>query len=98
VARARSRLATLLWLVAGAAACLLAAAALLRALDVDADAEPTRTLFDAADALSLDALSRVAPPAATATEALVVWGAAALSWLTLGWLLDRLVRPTGAEE
>jgi hypothetical protein len=93
VARTRSGLATLLWLVAGAAAVLLAVAALLRALDVDTGAEPARTVLDAADTLSLDTLSLLAPSGPTDTEALLVWGTAALVWLAVGWLLDRLVRP-----
>jgi hypothetical protein len=92
----RTRLATVLWLVAGTAAVLLAVAALLRALDVDTQAEPARTVLDAADALSLDAVSRIAPSGASDTEALLVWGAAALLWLGIGWLLDRLVRPAAS--
>ncbi len=98
MARARSRLATLLWLAAAVAAGILAVAALLRALDVDTAVEPTSTLLDLADLLSLEALSRVAPAGGTATEALVVWGAAALLWLLAGWLLDRLVRPPAGVE
>jgi hypothetical protein len=93
VARTRSGLATLLWLVAGAAAVLLAVAALLRALDVDTGAEPARTVLDTANTLSLDTLSLLAPGPPTDTEALLVWGTAALVWLGVGWLLDRLVRP-----
>ncbi len=90
--RFRSSLATLLWLAAGAAATVLAVAALLRALDVDLDEEPARTLLDAADALSLHALAQVSARP-SAVDALLVWGAVALAWLVVGWLLDRMVRP-----
>ena len=95
----RVQLARALWLVCALAALFLAVGALLIALDANQDNDLVRFVLDVADKLDLDVFSRkdgikefTGHDAAT-KNALFNWGLAAIAWLVVGRILDRIVRP-----
>ncbi len=96
----RSVAATTVWLVAVVAALVLALGALLVVLDVDRGNALVSFVVDTAARLDLGTLVAV-DPGSTAQSAhdalvrsvLVNWGTAALAYLVVGKVLDRLLRP-----
>jgi hypothetical protein len=91
--RARSRVATLLWLVAVGCALVLAVGALLVALEVDAGTEVAGWVVAGAGALDLGTLAVFHGAGAAVENRLTSWGLAALLYLLLGRIADWLVRP-----
>jgi hypothetical protein len=99
---ARIRLAQLVWLVCVLAALVLAAGALFVALKANADNSLVKLVLDTADRLDLGVFSRGADgvfhwtghsDAAATKNAIVNWGLAALVWLVVGKILERIIRP-----
>ncbi|WP_370289900.1 hypothetical protein [Nocardioides sp.] len=97
--RARRVLGRLVWGTTRVFALALAAAALVLVLDVDATASPARQLLTVADALDLGAFDLTDPvvvlgdgPPPTPATVLVCYGLAAVVWLGLGSVGERLVR------
>ena len=95
----RSRIASVVWLVAVVCALILAVAALLIALGANQDNAVVKFILDAADTLDLGVFSRTegiftfdGKDAAT-KNALVNWGIAAIAYLVVGKILDRIIRP-----
>jgi hypothetical protein len=95
----RLRLAQLVSLVTLVAALILAAGALLIALDANTDNALVEFVLDAADRLDLGVFDRengikdFTGENAETKEALLNWGLAALAWLIGGRILDRIIRP-----
>ena len=96
--RVRTLLGQLVWGAAVVAALFLAVGALLVALDANPDNALVRLVLDVADVLDLDVFSRAngvftfdGADAAT-KNALVNWGIAAVAYLVVGRLLERLIR------
>jgi uncharacterized membrane protein len=95
----RLRIAQLVWLVCVVAALVLAAGALLIALDANTDNALVEFVLDAADRLDLGVFDRengikdFTGENAETKEALLNWGLAALAWLIGGRILDRIIRP-----
>jgi hypothetical protein len=97
----RLRLAQLIWLVCVLAALVLATGALFIALgdSVDADNALVEFVLDLADELDFGVLDREAGvfdfdgKNAETKNALVNWGIAAVLWLVIGKVLDRVIRP-----
>ncbi len=98
---ARLRIAQLVWLVCVVAALILAAGALLIALDdsVNRGNDLVEFVLDAADRLDFGVFDRDSGvfgfdgKSAETKDALVNWGIAALVWLIGGKIVDRIVRP-----
>jgi len=95
----RSRLASLVWLVAVVCALFLAVGALLIALKANQDNAIVAFVLHVADRLDLGVFSREqgiftfdGKNAAT-KNALVNWGIAAIAYLVAGKVLDRIIRP-----
>jgi hypothetical protein len=95
----RSRLASLVWLVAVVCALFLAVGALLVALGANQDNAIVKFVLDVADVLDLDVFGRDTgiftfdgKDAAT-KGALVNWGIGAVAYLVVGKILDRIIRP-----
>ena len=102
VTQVRTRLAQAVWIVCVAAALFLAAGALCVALKANPDNTLVKFILDTADKLDLGVFSRgkdgVAyfkghTHAAETKNALVNWGLAAVVWLVVGRLLERIIRP-----
>jgi hypothetical protein len=101
VTRVRSGAALLVWLLAVVAAAVLAVGALLVALDLDPGNDVVSSLTDAADRLNV--LGELATfeggrSAASRHDALVrtvvvSWSVAAVLYLVVGKVADRLIRP-----
>jgi hypothetical protein len=97
----RLRLAQLVWLVCVVAALILAAGALLIALQdsVNRSNDLVQFVLDAADKIDLGVFDRddgvfsFAGKNAETKDALVNWGIAAVAWLIGGRILDRIIRP-----
>ncbi len=97
----RRRIAQVVWAVCAVAALFLAAGALCIALKANPDNALVRFIIDMADRLDLGVFSRdngVAQfsgktHAAATKNALVNWGLAAVVWLVVGRILERVIRP-----
>jgi len=95
----RSRLASLVWLVAVVCALFLAVGALLIALKANQDNAIVAFVLDVADRLDLGVFSREQGiftfdgKNAETKNALVNWGIAAIAYLVAGKVLDRIIRP-----
>jgi len=91
----RSRIASAVWLVAVGCAMVLAAGALLIALEANRSNDIVRWVLDAAG--SLDGpfwkVFEFEGPDAVVKEHLVNWGLAAVAYLVAGRILDRIIRP-----
>lgn len=91
----RNRIASAVWLVAVACAMVLAAGALLIALDANRSNDIVQWVLDAAG--SLDGpfwkVFEFEGPDAAVKEHLVNWGLAAVAYLVAGRILDRIIRP-----
>jgi hypothetical protein len=95
----RSRLATVTWLVAVTCALFLAIGALLIALKADEENSIVRSVISGAEGLdgpfSLDRGIFTFPETqdGRVKSALTNWGIAAVVYLVIGKLLDRIIRP-----
>ena len=89
----RARLATAVWLAAAACSMVLAVGALLAALRVGGGHVVVDAVRGAARTLDLGTLTSYAGEDALVRERLTSWGAAAVVYLVVGAVLDRLVRP-----
>jgi hypothetical protein len=89
----RSRIASLLWLMAVVCALFLAAGALLVALRMNQDNAVVGFVIDGAKKLDLGELKRFTGKDANVKGALVNWGIAAIAYLVAGKGLDRVIRP-----
>ncbi len=96
-ARVRVRAAQAVWTVAALIALVLAVGALLVAIDQTNESNGLVTfVLDLADSLDLGVFDRqdgVMTFDTEAANALVNWGLAAIVWLVIGRLLERLIRP-----
>ena len=97
--RIRTLVGQLVWVAAVVCALLLAVGALLVALDANPENALVKLVLDAADVLDLEVFSRTngvftfdGADAAT-KNALVNWGMAAVAYLVVGRVLERIVRP-----
>jgi hypothetical protein len=95
----RVRAAQVVWLLAVLCALVLAVGALCVALDANRDNALVRFVLDAADAVDLDVFSRgngifkFDGADAGTKNALANWGLAAVAYLVVGRLLERVIRP-----
>ena len=95
----RVQLARLVWLVCVVAALFLAVGALLIALDANQRNGLVKFVLDGADVFDLGVFSRhngikeFEGSNAATKNALFNWGLAAIAWLVVGRLLDRIIRP-----
>lgn len=95
----RVRLAQVVWALFALAALVLAVGALLVAVNANRDNALVRFVLGAANALDLGIFSRsngikhFTGQDAAVKNALLNWGLAAVAWLVLGRILDRLIRP-----
>lgn len=95
----RLRLAQVVWIAAVVCALFLAGGALLIALDANTGNALVKFVLDVADAVDLDVFSRDngifkfdGSDAAT-KNALANWGLAAIAYLVVGRILERIIRP-----
>jgi len=88
----RSRIASVLWLLAVVCALFLAVGALLVAMRADQHNGAVSFVLDGARVLDLGTFGTFTGPDAATQEVLVSWGIAALVYLLVGWLVDRVVR------
>jgi hypothetical protein len=98
----RSTVATVVWVVAVLCALVLAAGALVVALDFNPRNDAVQFLTDTAEKLNFlgdlktfkpDGRSKDAIQSAHTKEVLVNWGICALVYLVGGKILDRVIRP-----
>jgi hypothetical protein len=95
----RARVAQLVWLVCVLCALVLALGALMVALKANTDNALVVFIKDAADAVDLGVFDRndgvlvFKGENAATKNALVNWGLAAVVWLVIGRILDRIIRP-----
>ena len=95
----RVRIAQLVWLVCVLCALVLALGALLVALNANADNALVQFIKDAASVVDLgvfdrgDGVLKFDGDNASTKNALVNWGLAAIAWLIVGRILDRIIRP-----
>ena len=98
----RNRIASVVWLLAVVAAIILAAGALLIALDANQDNAIVEWVLDAAHAIDgpfwkvfefTEENARGQVVTDETKEALVNWGLAAVAYLVVGRFLDRVIRP-----
>jgi hypothetical protein len=95
----RSRIASLIWLLAVVCALFLAIGALLVALKANRHNGAVSFILDGADKLDLGVFSRnhgiftFHGKDAAIKDALVNWGIGAIVYLVVGKIVDRLIRP-----
>ena len=95
----RARVAQVVWIVAVVCALFLAVGALLIALDANQDNALVRFVLDVADILDLRVFSRdngifeFSGGDAATKNALANWGLAAIAYLVVGRILERVIRP-----
>jgi len=95
----RSRLASLVWLVAVVCALFLAVGALLIAVDANQDNALVKFVLEGANRVDLGIFSKdngikqFSGPNAETKNALFNWGLGAVAWLVVGRMLERLIRP-----
>ena len=89
----RSRIASLVWLVAVVCALFLAVGALLIALKMNQDNAIVAFVLDGAKALDLGVFKDFSGKDAQVKEALTNWGIAAVIYLVVGKVADRVIRP-----
>lgn len=97
-ASVRTRLASVVWLVAVVCALFLAVGALLIALDANRDNTIVTFVLDGADRLDgpfnrEEGIFTFQGKDAETKGALVNWGIAAVVYLLIGKVLDRIIRP-----
>jgi hypothetical protein len=95
----RLRVAQLVWIVCVVAALILAAGALLIALEANTRNDLVTFVLDTADKLDLgvfdrnEGIKQFDGTNHEVKDALLNWGLAALVWLIGGRIVDRLIRP-----
>jgi hypothetical protein len=89
----RSKIASVVWLVAVVCALFLAVGALLVALKMNPDNAIVAFVLDGADLLDLGVFKEFDGKNAVVKEALTNWGIAAVIYLVVGKILDRVIRP-----
>jgi len=95
----RVRIASVIWIVAVICAVILALAALLTALDqANQQNSVVQWLTDTADVLAGPLAGPKGSPgifdfSTNAKDALANWGVAALAYLVIGRVVDRIIRP-----
>ena len=95
----RARIAQLIWLICVLCALALALGALLIALKANEGNDLVQFIKDAANFVDLgvfdrnDGVLKFDGANAATKNALVNWGLAAVVWLIVGRLLDRIIRP-----
>jgi hypothetical protein len=89
----RSRIASVVWLVAVVCALFLAVGALMVALKMNQDNAVVGFVIDTAERLDLGDLKEFTGKNAAVKGALTNWGIAALLYLLVGKILDRAIRP-----
>ena len=89
----RSRIASLVWLVAVVCALFLAVGALMVALKMNQDNAIVSFVIDGAKKLDFGKFKEFTGKSAQVKGALVNWGIAALIYLVVGRILDRVIRP-----
>ena len=95
----RLRLSQVVWLAAVVCALFLALGALLIALDANPDNALVKLVHDVADALDLQIFSldngifTFKGSDAQTKSALANWGLAAIAYLIVGRILERIIRP-----
>ncbi|MGA9747816.1 MAG: hypothetical protein WBQ50_10225 [Nocardioides sp.] len=95
----RNKIASLVWLIAVVCALFLAVGALLVALKANQDNAIVQFVLDGADTLDLGVFSRDEGIFTFDRDrdgvkgALVNWGLAAMAYLIVGRILDRVIRP-----
>jgi hypothetical protein len=102
VNRVRTVLAQVVWIVCVVAALILAIGALCIALKANPDNSLVTWFIRTADKLDLGVFSRQSgvfhwkghSHAAQTKNALVNWGIAAVVWLVVGRILERVIRPS----
>ena len=95
-AKVRVLAARVVWAVFVLCASALAVAALLTALDAEADNPFVGFVLDLADGVDLGVFDRrdgVMTFDTDSANALVNWGLAAVVWLVVGRVAERLIRP-----
>jgi hypothetical protein len=100
----RTRISQLVWIACVLAALVLAVGALCIALKANGDNSLVKFCIDTADKLDLGAFSRIDGVAhwkghshsALTKNACVNWGLAAVVWLIVGKIVERIVRPRSA--
>ncbi|MGH3503058.1 MAG: hypothetical protein ACRDQA_19510 [Nocardioidaceae bacterium] len=95
----RSRVASLVWLAAVVGAIILAGAALLYALDANMDNSIVSWVMDAAHKIDGPFWNMFEFTTSNGNhdltkELLVNWGLAAVAYLVVGRILDRIIRPS----
>jgi len=89
----RSRIASVVWLVAVVCALFLAVGALLVALKMNQDNAIVAFVLDVAAKLDFGSFKDFTGKSAATKEALTNWGIAAVIYLVIGKVLDRIIRP-----
>jgi hypothetical protein len=89
----RSRIASLVWLVAVVCALFLAVGALLVALKMNQDNAIVAFVIDGAEKLDFGEFKTFTGKNADVKGALTNWGIAAMIYLLVGKVLDRVIRP-----
>jgi hypothetical protein len=91
--RVRTQIASVVWLVAVVCALFLAVGALLVALKMNPDNAIVKFILDMADLLDLGEFKEFEGKNAAVKAALTNWGIAAVIYLLIGKVLDRVIRP-----
>ena len=89
----RSRIASLVWLVAVVCALFLAVGALLVALKMNQDNAIVGFVVDGAKKLDFGDFKKFSGKDADVKGALTNWGIGAVIYLVVGKVLDRVIRP-----
>ena len=89
----RAKLASLVWLVAVVCALFLAVGALIRALDLNEQNAIVAFVIDVAELLDFGSFKEFEGKDRAVKEALTNWGIAAVVYLVIGKVLDRVIRP-----
>ena len=89
----RSKIASLVWLVAVVCALFLAVGALVVALRMNQDNPIVGFILDGARSLDFGSFKEFTGKSAATKEALTNWGIAAIIYLVIGKVLDRVIRP-----
>lgn len=89
----RTKLASAVWLVAVVCALFLAVGALFVALKMNPDNAIVGFVLDGAELLDLGEFKEFEGKNAKVKSALTNWGIAAVIYLVVGRVLDRLIRP-----
>ena len=89
----RSRIASLVWLIAVICALFLAVGALLVALKMNQENPIVNFVLEGAEGLDLGTFKEYEGQNAKVKSALTNWGIAAVIYLLIGKVVDRIIRP-----